>query len=1171
MSGRTPFTEKDKDRFAVFLSQYPSAQRQAPSTHKEAALRLPNHTWQSWHEHYRKKRDDIERRIALYKRKKKRESDAADENEGGRHVSSSKGKGKARRQDDDSDSAEEESDDDRPAAAGKRKRVEFDDEVDWVRLVKGLADKVELGWTKKQLWEIMEERHPDHTASSWQTWYAKNASEADEAAANLCRSRKKKRTSLGSTQSAAQPEKARKAARASTSASASTPGPAVAAPQASTSASKKPETPAAKPRQSDAPVASSTKPRPSTFGAPAEAATQRRPSTSTSATQAHPRPSTSQQPPAATVAGPSGSARREREAGPSDRVAEWVERGARDASPAPADSKGKGKGKAKEPAPPRAVKPLPRPTQDEDGFDVDDEDDESAAEPAPFTDEDDDLLVHWKARAELNGWAPENVFIKLAELRPAHSADAWQAYYKDNLASLLVRVGQKVLEVQEARTRKREEAERVEREKAEQERRRAEAEAKAAAEKEAERVRLAAEEKAREERERDAREKAERERLEAERREQERLEAEQREKEERERVEQERVEKERIEQERVAAAEKTRVRMALLEAQRVEYERVEKEKEAQLRREEEEKRKTAAPPPAVAKQPPAQRAADKAAAASTSATRAAPSTAKPASRTASASVLTPRTTPPSAFAAATYRPPPRAAAADEDDPFTQAAPATRAGALDDDWDLDQDDVDAEETQQPAFTQSGQAPPTASGSSLPRLSQYSTMPSPFLGSEHDGELEFEEVDELDDSLDSDLGAAAMPPTSQQSATTDESDLQLERSLQQQVGAGDASAAGAMEVEIAVEERVVEVEVKVEQPMQVDAATQADGTETHEEGAESEYGDDEYESVWNALTAEEETFVKQIHILNRKLEKLEKAPAPAPAVKLESGLAAPQPPASATPLQQVDTNSQPLPSAAPAVAASRPRSPSPPAVSPQNKKRPRSERQTSSATPTGPGAAQGKERGQPARKRARLGEPDAAVARTTPSSAKASAAPVVEQEKPAAPAQLAHVVVPLASGAPPPPPPPAPASAAPAPAAVAVAPPAVPAKPTLRERLDAISQEFRLSLATLRNLHFGLSATGNWALVRDCACFFSSSCPDEGTSEHARLKARVDCELWTHPDDVRILEGTDDAIRVVEERHVAGDPARRGAVNRRRRFLAKVKMTKASELRRSLYEL
>ncbi|GAA5996348.1 uncharacterized protein JCM10292_007550 [Rhodotorula paludigena] len=91
---RAPFTQQDKDNLARFLAGVPEKSRTRPSTHKELALRHPNHTDQSWMNHYKKNKDAIEARIERIKRERKR-SQGASPSHPRAHAKQDKGKGRA--------------------------------------------------------------------------------------------------------------------------------------------------------------------------------------------------------------------------------------------------------------------------------------------------------------------------------------------------------------------------------------------------------------------------------------------------------------------------------------------------------------------------------------------------------------------------------------------------------------------------------------------------------------------------------------------------------------------------------------------------------------------------------------------------------------------------------------------------------------------------------------------------------------------------------------------------------------------------------------------------------------------------------------------------------------------------------------------------------------------
>lgn len=118
-------------------------------------MQLPNHTWQAWHEHYRKKKDDIERRIEKYRRQRKREGKKATPTP---------------EPSDEKDELDSDDDDERrkrkaggggdgpPGKKQRKARVEFDIEVDWPRLIRLCALAEEEEWSKTRLYQELEQR-----------------------------------------------------------------------------------------------------------------------------------------------------------------------------------------------------------------------------------------------------------------------------------------------------------------------------------------------------------------------------------------------------------------------------------------------------------------------------------------------------------------------------------------------------------------------------------------------------------------------------------------------------------------------------------------------------------------------------------------------------------------------------------------------------------------------------------------------------------------------------------------------------------------------------------------------------------------------------------------------------------------------------------------------------
>ncbi|GAA5953945.1 hypothetical protein JCM3765_000704 [Sporobolomyces pararoseus] len=62
----------------------------------------------------------------------------------------------------------------------RKKKVPFTDQ-DWERLIKMLAKAKEREWNKGRIYQELEEKYPDHTRQSWQTYHSKSREHADEA------------------------------------------------------------------------------------------------------------------------------------------------------------------------------------------------------------------------------------------------------------------------------------------------------------------------------------------------------------------------------------------------------------------------------------------------------------------------------------------------------------------------------------------------------------------------------------------------------------------------------------------------------------------------------------------------------------------------------------------------------------------------------------------------------------------------------------------------------------------------------------------------------------------------------------------------------------------------------------------------------------------------------
>ncbi|BGP13984.1 hypothetical protein JCM10213_005570 [Rhodosporidiobolus nylandii] len=1174
--GRNEFTEEDRDRLARFLFHVPQRDRSKPSTHEKVASKLPNHTPSSWHEHYRKKKDDINKRIERYRRelerKEKGQEAAAEEEEdqlasdgddapvAGPSGAAAKKKGKERARSRDESSQEE--DEPQPVKKQRRPRgAEFDDRVDLLRLAKMmLKQRMSDTLRKGQVYTILEETYDDHGATSWQSYYSRRHEQIDAAVADAAKAKGKgKPYSLERLlQQYAPPPKVR-GSRASTVSSVSSAQQPVASTSASTSAARKPSSP--------------------------------RKSTSSSTSRAGA--------PAAPVASGSGSGNHVSQVQPKKRpssgsgVVDWIERrpsqAAKQATGASASAKGKGKAREVEPeVEPELEQDVEEEEEEEEeesgdagddsqdalfsplphegaaatsgavtakksakargkeraiSTDLEEEEEEAQGEP-PFTDADDDALVLMLARGELGDWDRENVFTGLAQKYPHHPASSWRARYVDNKFSFMRRVAIKGEEVQVARARKEQARERMRQEQAEQERAREE-----------------------EERTAKARRKKEKERKEQEQREKEKA------REEQERKERERREKERRQEEAAAAIAAPRARL---------------------------NRNLEPPtPPPVA---PASRASAKANL---------PAAGSPSPVPSAAVALPVRPAPPIASTSAAALP----AEESQLDPFTQALVARAAhqedsfgeeeeygGGMDDTtiW----DETVALATEARPAEQGGEAGPSgtallpaaapgqaaaisgneglageldeaafplttqASASSLPRLSQYSVLPSPFLAAaesqgEGDGDVD---VDEL-----------------QSGSVTDEDDRILERQL---LSESTRARIGADQQQVEVKMEIDQVEV-TEQAMEVDVAVVADVVQEEDVAADSDFDDaddlsDPDGPVWSALSAVEESFHKELFQRNAEQKKAELAAAAE--VKLEA-TPDPEPDDDHLAAGTEQHRQQQPPHAPPVQAALAPaRSPSPPQPSPQNRKRTRTDRHSSApldsqgGTLPGPDGDGSTEASQlpPARKRQRVEGADdglraapkevlQAVSRNQPlpradKKGKGKEREVVEdapQMPPRPPA--ARASQPSAS-----------ASAARATAATSARPArrtdatSTGNRPSLRDHLQSISTDFQLPFNTVRDLYFRISPNADWTLARDIALLHSPLCPPQGDPEYARLRARAEASLWSLREDQQVLEGTEAAHRAINVRK--GE----GAVAGRRTFLENARMRVAGKLKRDMYD-
>ncbi|GAA5883367.1 hypothetical protein JCM16303_006713 [Sporobolomyces ruberrimus] len=224
---RVEYTVDDRDNLAKFLLNYPTALRTTPSTHKEVAQSLGRHSWQSWHSHYKKYKEDIDRRLQLFKRKRYRkrerererkenrqegEEDEEDEDEeedeeeeedspqppvastSNATTNDQKGKKKKKRSRSSSEEAPRTATLQRTTTSPKKKRRDkFDDEVDWKRLILMLAKGQDQQWQKNQVYAELARKYPSHTAQSWQNWHSKARDDADDALAHYQKERRRER------------------------------------------------------------------------------------------------------------------------------------------------------------------------------------------------------------------------------------------------------------------------------------------------------------------------------------------------------------------------------------------------------------------------------------------------------------------------------------------------------------------------------------------------------------------------------------------------------------------------------------------------------------------------------------------------------------------------------------------------------------------------------------------------------------------------------------------------------------------------------------------------------------------------------------------------------------------------------------------------------------------
>ncbi|BGO89681.1 hypothetical protein NBRC10512_002610 [Rhodotorula toruloides] len=706
----------------------------------------------------------------------------------------------------------------------------------------------------------------------------------------------------------------------------------------------------------------------------------------------------------------------------------------------------------------------------------------------PFTEEDDARLVQHLASGMMNNRDQAFVWKELARVQPAHPASSWQARFSSDMSGFLLRVTDKIRIAEKARQRKAE---------LEEEKRAAEAEeAWRREEEEAERR------KKRDEEARQAEMRAEQERIARETEEQERLD---REAEEQERLEREAEEEERLRREAEAAA------AAKRKAEMQGWREKQVETEGQAARD----HKTVNTP-AVAER---------------------------------VKLATPRPSPPGSATR-----PARAVEAAEHAAGLGLATAAQ-GAVEAAASAHVDEAPAASNQQPsaaleetldhAEVYQEQLESVPSSLALPRLSQYSVMPSPFLQGDEGREYDYVEEDEDDRDLDRELA---------RQIKAEEEELGL---------AGEPQAYTEAELAVCIDEALGET-------------------------GDSDYSDDDEAPVWNQLDAAEAGFIEDLHAQVAMLQQgftaprlndqepgpreRETGPAVAPEVgqlqetvvveetvetveeaKIEQP---PSPPArqpfAFPPSPQLPRAQQPVghslsDALAPGSTAEHgmrgsgkklQRLPSPSAVN-QELVQPR-------RLPAAPlsGPLQGAAEATPTTRR-RI--PRASLAASTPSVA-GSPAPA------AAPASTQLAAAPVQ-----------PARSTPAPVA-APAPPASSARdrPPLKEVLESIAADYHLSFNRVRNLFYCFSALNDFTTFREIASFFSEPFkPDEGSVEYTQAKRAVERYLWSMREDEIVLEGTEAARKRIEEKKG------KGAVARRRQFLNKARVKQVSDLARDRY--
>ncbi|GAA6059416.1 hypothetical protein JCM10212_003648 [Sporobolomyces blumeae] len=458
---KTAFSQKDKDQLALYFVSNKVSSRDRPrhGTYKDVAVRLPRHTVWSWYEHYKRNRDDIDRRAEKFTRRIARgesisvEPVADSDSESGLEP-------------DDSGSDDSDSDD------------EFDDDKDWEPLIRSLARAREKDESFESAFATLAMKDASkRTAGDWKRYYDRNQGEAEDAVLELVRRRREK--ALGVRRIASANEGGDQTARGE------------AQEQASTTAKDKGKARERAPSTDVGVVNEAGRPnRPSTQassdkqgggnGSGSKASKSVQPVASTSKAVVDPRPSSPWQrrrspPPNHTSLALSsppkhGSGTRPPESRPAIAPADPAPAAAKRASSIRPVSTSTGPNR-QQPSPlegteaeandqepvteessssSRRGPSAERQLRDEEEAEGEDSDDE------PFTAADEANLVAELARAELEQREKASVWTTLDNLYPQHSAAEWRSHYMSNLGKFLVLVAGHIEELERIR-REREE------------------------------------------------------------------------------------------------------------------------------------------------------------------------------------------------------------------------------------------------------------------------------------------------------------------------------------------------------------------------------------------------------------------------------------------------------------------------------------------------------------------------------------------------------------------------------------------------------------------------------------------------------------------------------------------------------------------------------------------